>query len=142
MLLRQSTVAAAQPWPPRRQSSHIHDAAVAWPHVETTTGQADADSLDLIPEASVANLDQGSWKNVRSTYVAFGDAMSAIAREILSGRCAYCGESLVSTAIGVVAWRAGNQFVCNEFCADGVTNDLVNLQPAERPGIAKLPPRK
>ena len=35
-------------------------------------------------------------------------------------RCAYCGEPLVVTAYGVLAWRAGNYFVCDEFCADGI----------------------
>ena len=36
-----------------------------------------------------------------------------------NSRCAYCGEPLVFTALGVKAWRVGNEFVCNEFCADG-----------------------
>jgi len=33
--------------------------------------------------------------------------------------CAYCGERLERTAKTVMAWRQGNQFFCNEFCADG-----------------------
>ena len=33
--------------------------------------------------------------------------------------CAYCGERLARTAKAVMAWRQGNQFFCNEFCADG-----------------------
>ena len=33
--------------------------------------------------------------------------------------CAYCGEQLVRTAKAVIAWRQGDQFFCNEFCADG-----------------------
>jgi hypothetical protein len=37
-------------------------------------------------------------------------------------RCAYCGEPLVSTALGVKAWRVGNEFVCSEFCADGISS--------------------
>ena len=37
-------------------------------------------------------------------------------------RCAYCGEPLVFTALGVKAWRVGNEFVCNEFCADGISS--------------------
>jgi hypothetical protein len=35
-------------------------------------------------------------------------------------RCAYCGEPLSLTAHGIEAWRVGNEFVCNEFCADGI----------------------
>jgi hypothetical protein len=34
--------------------------------------------------------------------------------------CAYCGEPLVFSTKGVKAWRAGDLFVCNEFCADGI----------------------
>jgi hypothetical protein len=34
--------------------------------------------------------------------------------------CAYCGEPLAFTSFGVTAWRAGDRFVCNEFCADGL----------------------
>jgi len=33
--------------------------------------------------------------------------------------CAYCGEPLIVTTLGVAAWRLGNDFFCNEFCADG-----------------------
>jgi hypothetical protein len=39
-----------------------------------------------------------------------------------NSRCAYCGEPLVFTALGVKAWRAGNEFVCNEFCADEISS--------------------
>ena len=34
--------------------------------------------------------------------------------------CAYCGEALKLTTQGVAAWRTGNAFVCNEYCADGI----------------------
>jgi hypothetical protein len=34
--------------------------------------------------------------------------------------CAYCGEPLRLTTQGVAAWRTGNAFVCNEYCADGI----------------------
>ena len=34
--------------------------------------------------------------------------------------CAYCGEPLELTSQGVRAWRVGEEFVCNEFCADGI----------------------
>lgn len=37
-----------------------------------------------------------------------------------NGHCAYCSAPLVANAAGLVAWRVGNQFVCNEFCADGL----------------------
>jgi hypothetical protein len=46
-------------------------------------------------------------------------------------RCAYCGEPLLLTASGIKAWRLGNTFVCNEFCADGVApkeNDVPEKQ--------------
>jgi hypothetical protein len=42
-------------------------------------------------------------------------------------RCTYCGEPLAFTALGVEALRTGNEFVCNEFCADGlssISNDI------------------
>ena len=35
-------------------------------------------------------------------------------------RCAYCGEPLAFTVLGIEAWRTGNEFVCNEFCTDGL----------------------
>ncbi len=35
--------------------------------------------------------------------------------------CTYCGAPLVLTALGIRAWRVGNEFVCNEYCADGIT---------------------
>ncbi len=49
-------------------------------------------------------------------------------------RCAYCGEPLVVTAYGVLAWRAGDDFVCDEFCADGIESKHIDapelqLQP-------------
>jgi hypothetical protein len=52
-------------------------------------------------------------------------------------RCAHCGEPLVLTASGVNAWRVGNEFVCNEFCADGIAPSYVDapeakLQPSDK----------
>lgn len=38
-----------------------------------------------------------------------------------SCRCAYCGEPLAFMAFGIAAWRVGSEFVCNEFCADGIS---------------------
>jgi hypothetical protein len=35
--------------------------------------------------------------------------------------CLYCGEPLPFTKNGVKAWRVGDKFVCNEFCADGIS---------------------
>ena len=64
--------------------------------------------------------------------------MSATSREVLSRQCALCGEPLVFNAVGVVAWRIGSRFVCNEFCADGVSNDLVTLENADRSDPAEL----
>jgi len=42
--------------------------------------------------------------------------------------CAYCGERLKRAANAVMAWRQGNQFFCNEFCADG-------FEPLVRSGV-------
>jgi hypothetical protein len=47
------------------------------------------------------------------------------ARQISHGRCAYCSAPLTFNAAGVVAWRVGNRFVCNEFCADGLPDETV-----------------
>jgi hypothetical protein len=55
------------------------------------------------------------------------------------GRCAYCGAPLIANAAGLVAWRVGNQFVCNEFCADGLPDEAVVPQAVSRPDGAKLP---
>ena len=33
--------------------------------------------------------------------------------------CAYCGRPLPLNYYGIEAWRTGNEFVCNEFCAEG-----------------------
>jgi hypothetical protein len=49
--------------------------------------------------------------------------MSATTREELLGRCAYCAEPLLFSAMGIMAWRVGSRFVCNEFCADGVSSN-------------------
>jgi hypothetical protein len=56
-----------------------------------------------------------------------------------NGRCAYCSAPLIANAAGLVAWRVGNQFVCNEFCADGLPDAATVPQAASRPGGAKLP---
>jgi hypothetical protein len=65
------------------------------------------------------------------------ETMSATSRALSFGRCAFCGEPLVSNAIGVVAWREGNRFVCNEFCADGVSTDQMSVRE-DRADTAKL----
>ena len=44
-------------------------------------------------------------------------------REMSSETCAVCSAPLASTGVGVEAWRVGNQFVCNEFCADGIPDE-------------------
>jgi hypothetical protein len=36
-------------------------------------------------------------------------------------RCAYCGKPLAFTTHGIEAWRVRNEYVCNEFCADGIS---------------------
>jgi hypothetical protein len=53
------------------------------------------------------------------------------AREI-NRHCAYCGAPLVANAAGLVAWRVGNQFVCNEFCADGLPDAAIVPQAVSR----------
>jgi hypothetical protein len=63
--------------------------------------------------------------------------MSATSRAVSFGQCAFCGEPLVSNAMGVVAWRVGNRFVCNEFCADGVSTDQMSVRE-DRADTAKL----
>jgi hypothetical protein len=35
--------------------------------------------------------------------------------------CVYCGEPLPFSHRGVEAWRVGDRYVCNEFCADGIS---------------------
>ena len=58
--------------------------------------------------------------------------MALRSREISAGRCAYCGAPLILNAAGVVAWRIGNRFVCNEFCADGLPDALMGPQQHNR----------
>jgi hypothetical protein len=43
--------------------------------------------------------------------------------------CVYCGEPLPFTRKGVEALRVGDKFVCNEFCADGISPGISNSQP-------------
>jgi hypothetical protein len=65
--------------------------------------------------------------------------MSLRSRELSHGRCAYCRAPLTFNSAGVVAWRVGNRFACNEFCAEGVSDEIMNpkiLPIAEDP---KLP---
>jgi len=48
-------------------------------------------------------------------------------------RCAYCDEPLALNARGVNAWRVGNQFVCNEFCADGIAPQYIAAPEKQSP---------
>jgi hypothetical protein len=59
--------------------------------------------------------------------------MALLSRELTSSRCAYCGAPLTLNAAGVVAWRVGNQFVCNEFCADGLPDEMREREAATAP---------
>jgi hypothetical protein len=52
-------------------------------------------------------------------------------------RCAYCDEPLLLNSRGVNAWRVGNEFVCNEFCADGIAP-----RPIAAPERQSPPPLK
>ena len=46
------------------------------------------------------------------------------AREASNRQCAHCGEPLTFNESGaLLAWRVGNLFVCNEFCADGISDE-------------------
>jgi hypothetical protein len=38
-------------------------------------------------------------------------------------RCAYCNEPFRITERGVEAYRVRDQFVCNEFCAQAVSEE-------------------
>jgi hypothetical protein len=38
-------------------------------------------------------------------------------------RCAYCNEPFRITELGVEAYRVRDQFVCNEFCAQAVSEE-------------------
>jgi hypothetical protein len=42
-------------------------------------------------------------------------------RAATSSVCACCGEPLAMAAQGMKAWRVSDHFVCNEFCADGIS---------------------
>jgi hypothetical protein len=66
------------------------------------------------------------------------EVMTMRAREMSDRWCAYCGEPLAFNAAGVLAWRVGTRFVCNEFCAEGVSNDCVNLPSADRADAPEL----
>jgi hypothetical protein len=59
--------------------------------------------------------------------------MALLSRELISSRCAHCGAPLALNAAGVVAWRIGNQFVCSEFCADGLPDDMREREAARAP---------
>jgi hypothetical protein len=54
------------------------------------------------------------------------------------GRCAFCSAPLLSNAAGLVAWRVGNQFVCNEFCADGIPDERMSHEAVPRRDGARL----
>jgi hypothetical protein len=44
-------------------------------------------------------------------------------REPTVQRCAHCGEPLPFNTIGILAWRLGDQWTCNEFCASGIAEE-------------------
>jgi hypothetical protein len=66
------------------------------------------------------------------------EAMSLRTRKLSHGRCAYCGAPLSFNAAGIVAWRVGNRFVCNEFCADGLPDEHLSPESLRR-ADAELP---
>lgn len=50
--------------------------------------------------------------------------MDVRSSDISPEHCAYCGSVLPGNIEGVEAWRVGSRFVCNEFCADGISDDI------------------
>lgn len=56
-------------------------------------------------------------------------------------RCAYCGKPLEVSALGVLAWRAGKDFVCDEFCADGIAPAYIDAPEVRLSPSAKLQAR-
>ena len=56
-------------------------------------------------------------------------------RAATSSVCACCGEPLAMAAQGMKAWRVGDHFVCNEFCADGISVHIVELLRHLRAGV-------
>jgi hypothetical protein len=58
-------------------------------------------------------------------------------RATRSGVCAYCGEPLAMAAQAMKAWRVGDQFVCNEFCADGISSPVPVLERLYPLGLRK-----
>jgi hypothetical protein len=62
--------------------------------------------------------------------------MARASRDFSYRRCAFCDAPLAFNSAGVVAWRVGNRFACNEFCAEGVPSDRPSpeaMPRAERP---------
>ena len=45
-------------------------------------------------------------------------------------RCAYCSEPFRITEQGVEAYRVRDQLVCNEFCAQAVSEEVQSQKPA------------
>jgi hypothetical protein len=68
--------------------------------------------------------------------------MAKSSREMSYRACAFCGAPLAFNSAGVVAWRVGNQFVCNEFCAEGVPSGLTpsGLTPMGLTAPQAMPP--
>jgi hypothetical protein len=56
-------------------------------------------------------------------------------------RCAYCGKPLEVSAFGVLAWRAGKDFVCDEFCADGIAPAYIDTLEVRQSPSTKLQAR-
>jgi hypothetical protein len=85
----------------------------------TATARAFADSLNLIICRAKWSLQYLSGQ-VQGFGLLSEQPMRARPCEGNSERCAYCGAPLPLNGEGVEAWRVGDQFVCNEFCADGI----------------------
>ena len=52
--------------------------------------------------------------------------------------CAYCGKPLEVSIFGVLAYRAGKDFVCDEFCADGIAPPHIDAPEDRLSPPAKL----
>ena len=57
-----------------------------------------------------------------------------------AAHCAHCGETLELNWHGVNAWRVGNKFVCNEFCADGITPTNIDVPEAPVAAVGQFAP--
>jgi hypothetical protein len=61
------------------------------------------------------------------------EEMRARSPKLATWRCAYCSEPLPFDSAGVNAWREGNQFFCNEFCAASTQDEARPIEQRKAP---------